>query len=162
MKDAFTLTTMVPRAPGRHSEAFSFSADRRPGGVSLIRCSRDRVEDLRVALERVDRRQPGLDVVTGPRQGLLEQLDLVDVSRPVAPAGSQSRRDHRRELAGRHRQLGRLHPGKTTRCLSSRERILVGDIYDNQPALLELVGDVPPWRRASTSPLAGPRRGPWP
>ena len=67
------------------------------------------VEDLRVALERVGERQAGLDVLADRDDRLGEVLVLgLRLEHVERAQDRHARLDHRRQLAGHDRQVGRL------------------------------------------------------
>ena len=106
-------------------------------------CHRDeqRVEDLRVARHRVAQRQTRLDVLADGDDRLGQVLALGLLLEHVQRAqDAHAGGDHRRELPREDRQVVGLDP-LHERELDLARGVLVGDVEDDQPALLELVGD---------------------
>ena len=102
----------------------------------------ERVEDLRVLVERLGEGEAGLDVLADGAERLLELLvlDLLleDVERPQE---RHARGDHGRQLAGHDRQLLGLDLLGPERELHLEPGLLLDQVHHGQAAGLQLGGD---------------------
>src|SRR5215217_5077663 len=95
-----------------------------------------------MALERVREGEAGLDVLAHGGDGLAQELVLDLLLEHVERAQERhAGRDHRRELAGEDRQLGRLDPLRPEPQLHLEPALALLERHDLQAALLELAGD---------------------
>src|SRR5215212_2594815 len=101
----------------------------------------ERREDLGVALERAAQREPGFDVLADVGDDVGQQLVLgLRLERVERAQDRHARADHRRELTGEDRQVGRLDPLHEVEGDLLRP-VLGLDVEDDQAARLQLVGD---------------------